>query len=419
MPDCALFRGALVDPVDEVSWRAEADAGLLVEGGRIRAAGPFDAVARQAPGQEAIPLDGVIVPGFTDIHIHWVQQTVRGQYADQLLPWLKTHIWPAECRYGDADTAARDARLFFSDMLRAGTTMGMAYSSPHPHATRAAFGAMRGDWRLGPALMTANSPPELVAASPRDPADLKPLLAALGTRHFALTPRFAVSASAADLRAWGRWAARHGLHIQTHLAESPGELEEVARLFPDARDYTDVYDAAGLLGPQTVLGHCLHLREREWECLAARGAWIAHCPTSNEALQSGCFDLASARRHRVPFALGSDVGAGPSHSMLHVMGAFLRLHRAQGVAVRPEEALYRATHAGAVCMGRGGEAGRLVPGRRADFVLLPRGSGRFDPRGWFEDIVTGSPAELEARPLGTWLRGTCAPAPLGESRPAC
>ncbi|WP_297393373.1 amidohydrolase family protein [Acidiferrobacter sp.] len=399
-----LFRAAILNSIDARSWRFLDDGGLLVEDGVVRALGCFDDVVKNYPW-EPVTLDGVILPGFADIHIHWVQHAVRGRYAQALLPWLATHIWPEEARYGDTVLAQKRADEFYADCLAAGTVMGMSYSSPHPQATHIAHAARRGDWITGNVVMTTNAPAELVAASVKPPADLAPLSDAIGRMHYAITPRFALNCTADDLAALGAYARHQGLAVQTHLAESVTEVREVERLFPQALDYTDVYDRAGLLGPRTVLGHCLHLSPREWSCLKARGCWIAHCPSSNEALDSGRFDLDCARRHQVPFALASDVGAGPSHSMLHVMQRFRRQHEAAGVRVDPEEILFRATLAGARAMGRGAVAGSLDPGRRADFVLMPRSARPQSPQAWFEDLLEGSPTELEQRPLGTWIAG--------------
>jgi len=153
-----------------------------------------------------------------------------------------------------------------------------------------------------------------------------------------------------------------------------------------------------------MLGHCIHMSRREFACLRERQCWIAHCPSSNEALGSGRMDLDAVRRHRLPFALGSDVGAGPSHSMLHVMQRFLAQHRKAGVAVTAEEALYRATAAGARFLGMA-DGVPLSPGTQADFVLLPAEDGKFEAGPWLESMTRGSAIELESRVLGTWIEG--------------
>ena len=82
-----------------------------------------------------------------------------------------------------------------------------------------------------------------------------------------------------------------------HLAEDRAEIAEVGRLFPDARDYLDVYDRGGGLGPRSILAHAIHLSDREVGRLAETGTHLAHCPASNLFLASGsCPSPAISRR---------------------------------------------------------------------------------------------------------------------------
>nr|WP_220349035.1 amidohydrolase family protein [Alkalilimnicola ehrlichii] len=264
------------------------------------------------------------------MHIHWVQHHVRGRFQVDLMEWLRQHIWPEETRFGDLSFARRHAAAFFADMLRAGTTMGMAYSSPHADALRIAADATHGDWLLGNSIMHKGAPEPLCEASPDNAEEVAPLLRQLGRDRYVITPRFALNCSAELMHELGHLAQTENAFVQTHLSESLNEIREVREAFPEAIDYTDVYDRAGLLTPRTVLGHCIHLSKRELACLAERRVWIAHCPSSNEALNSGRMDLEAIRRHRIRYALASDVGGGPSHSMLHVMQRFLKQHRDAG-----------------------------------------------------------------------------------------
>ena len=75
-----------------------------------------------------------------------------------------------------------------------------------------------------------------------------------GRLLYAVTPRFAVSCSAEMLRESAALAASTGAYWQTHLAEDRHEIDEVRELFPEATDYTDVYDRAGGLGPKSIFG---------------------------------------------------------------------------------------------------------------------------------------------------------------------
>jgi guanine deaminase len=72
-----------------------------------------------------------------------------------------------------------------------------------------------------------------------------------GRLRYAVTPRFSVSCSAAMLDAC-RALLGDGVMFTSHVNESPGEIAFVRELFPEARDYLDTYERAGLLGrPRT------------------------------------------------------------------------------------------------------------------------------------------------------------------------
>ncbi|HCT13890.1 MAG TPA: guanine deaminase, partial [Corynebacterium nuruki] len=167
-----------------------------------------------------------------------------------------------------------------------------------------------------------------------DSLDLLERWHGVGRLEYAVSPRFAPTSSDAQLRALGELAAAHpDVVIQTHLAENLGECRWVAELFPDAADYTDVYDAAGLVRRRAVFGHAVHLSDRETGRLAEAHASLAHCPTSNSFLGSGLFplhDTAFAGGDDLRIGLGSDVGAGTSLSPLTTAGEAYKVSRLLG-----------------------------------------------------------------------------------------
>ena len=401
-----LFRAGFITMRSDGSLFSRRDAAILVHDGRIRL---LDAFTDPPAHDELVELDAVLLPGFADVHTHWVQHHVRGRFGGDVLRWLEQHILPEEATFTDTRLAQQRAERFFNDTLQAGTVMGMAYSSVHPEALDIAMAETTGRWRLGNSLMDRLAPAQLLEKAVCDPHALEELALRYGRERYALTPRFAPAMSKGLLQHAGTLARELGLWVQTHLSESVHEVALLHDLFPEAQDYVDVYDQAGLVTARSVFGHGIHLSEREWRCLAQRGAWLAHCPSSNEALDSGRMDLEAARRFGVPFALGSDVAAGPSHSMLHVMQRFLAVHRAAGIPVTAPMALYHATLAGAQCLGWHNDLGSLEPGKRADFVAMPRPDGPWQPAGYLEELLRGSITELEQRAQGTYLAGTLIP----------
>lgn len=126
-----------------------------------------------------------------------------------------------------------------------------------------------------------------------------------------LTPRFAISCSDALLSGLSALVNQEPhLHIQTHLAENPTEVEFTKSLFPFADTYTHVYDHFNLLTPRTILAHCVHLEPSEMELIARRGAGIAHCPTSNFNLRSGASPVGELLDCGINVGLGTDVSGG-------------------------------------------------------------------------------------------------------------
>lgn len=344
-------------------------------------------------------VDPVVVPGLIDVHAHIPQYPVVARAEDGLLPWLARHVFPAE-RAFRGEAAGRLAGAFFEELAAHGTTTAMLYAAIWEDGCRAAFEAARESGlrvTLGKVMMDEGSYGDLaptealrVSLEETERLCLEWHGAAGGRLRYAVSPRFAVTCSAQLLAGAAAVAERHGAWIQTHLAENVGEVRAVAARFPEARDYTDVYDRAGLLGPRAVLGHAIHLGDREIEILAARDARVAHCPTANFFLGSGIMPLDRLRAAGVKVGLGSDVAAGPELDLWRVMreavvGQTARRFSDDSVKpLTPVGAFHLATAGGAAVLGIEGEAGRIDPGLQADLVvldlnaILPMG-GRFRP----------------------------------------
>ena len=144
-------------------------------------------------------------------------------------------------------------------------------------------------------------------------------------------------------------------------------------LFPDHDHYVDTYHRYGLVGRHSVLAHNVHPSDAELEVFAAADASVAHCPSSNSALGSGLFPLRRHVEHGVGVALGTDVGAGTSFSLLRegLQAYFMQaLLGAEGLPLAPAHMLYLATRAGAEALGLADEVGDLSVGRQFDAVWV-------------------------------------------------
>lgn len=380
-----LHRGRLVDVLDDPAvagpgaLRCETDGGLLVAEGVILARGAWPAMAAaHADGASVINHGAALIaPGFVDAHVHFPQVDVIASHGKGLMDWLETYTFPAEAAFADPAHATAMAEIFLDELLRNGATTALVFASVHADATDALFAAAHArGMRLiaGKVMMDRHAPAALcddAGTSHRESAALIARWHGRGRLGYAVTPRFAHTSSPAQLHAAGALLRDHpGVLLQTHLSEPVDEIGAVAADYPDACDYLDVYERHGLVGPRSVFAHALHLSAAEWGRLGAAGASVAFCPTSNLFLGSGLFDLAAARRHDVAVALGTDVGAGTSFSMLATMGEAYKVTRLRGGDLSPAQAFYHATLGGARALGLADVIGTLEPGKDADFVVL-------------------------------------------------
>ncbi|MBR9975199.1 MAG: guanine deaminase, partial [Bacteroidetes bacterium] len=340
--------------------------------GRIAWCGDEDRLPERFAPLPVLRSPHVILPGMIDAHVHLPQLDCRGKFGASLLEWLDRFIYPEEQRFA-AEAVARDvARRFFAALSAAGTTTAMVFSTVHERATDIAFEeAERARLRIimGKVLMDREAPEALCEPAAEGLAATQRLIERWHRRSdrlwYAVTPRFAVSCSAELLAGAGALANTYGTYVQTHCNESGGEIGRVRELFPDAAHYTGVYETAGLLGPHTVLAHNIHTDDAQLALLGARGCAVAHCPDSNLFLGSGRFPLEAHDQHGLRVALASDVGAGTTLSMFHIMHA---MSHVQGRSLHPFRPLYHATLGGAEALGLDGAIGSIEEGKQADLI---------------------------------------------------
>jgi len=390
MPDLRpkALRGQLLSFSDDpqavgaaASHRHLEDGVLLIEDGRIAGMGEARELLPALPA--GTPVEHwpgcLILPGLIDIHIHLPQTQVIASFGAQLLDWLQTYTFVEEQRFADPAHCARIARFFLDELARNGTTTAVVYGSVHPQSVEALFteSARRNLCTIaGKVMMDRGAPPGLLDTAERGYAESKALIArwhGKGRQRYAISPRFAVTSSAAQLEAAGALAREHpDCYVQTHLAENHEEIATVRRLFPAAASYTDVYDRCGLLGPRSIFGHCLHLGEAERRRLSESGSVAAFCPTSNLFLGSGLFDLAGLRDPACPVRVGiaTDIGGGTSYSMLRTAAEGYKVLQLRGQSWPALDAFYALTLGNARALGLESEIGTLAVGSAADVVVL-------------------------------------------------
>lgn len=359
------------------------DGVLLIENGLVKALGDAEQMAAEGFDLQHcrhFP-DQLIMPGFIDSHIHYPQTSVIASYGEQLLDWLNNYTFPSEQKFSDAEFAALAAREFLQILLQNGTTTAMVYTTVFAQSTDAFFtAAAKMNLRMisGKVMMDRNAPDYLLDTPAQSEKECRELIERWhnqGRQQYALTPRFAPTSTAEQLAVTGKLYAEYsGLYLQTHLSENLQEMAWIKELYPTARDYLDVYDQFGLLGPRSVFGHGIHLSDLEVERLTQTGSGIAFCPTSNLFLGSGLLDMGRLERAGVAVSLATDVGGGTSFSQLRTLAEAYKVLQLQGQNLHPLKGFYMATLGNARALHLDHCIGNFEPGKEADFVVINLGA---------------------------------------------
>lgn len=377
-------RGQILHLLDNPDINTDAgeyynDGILLVEDGHISACGPASSLQANLPTSTQIVEhpNALIVPGFIDTHIHFPQCDIIASYGTQLIEWLNTYTFPAEGKFDSATHSDEVAKFFLDELLRNGTTTALVFGTSNIQSVESFFSeAQRRALRMicGKVMMDRNAPEYLCDTPESSYADSQHLIHRWHGKDrlgYAVTPRFAPTSSPQQLQFAGRLLSENpGVHMHTHLAENVDECDWVRKLFPESKNYLDVYDHHGLLGKRSVFAHGIHLSDVEWTRLSETDSAIAFCPTSNLFIGSGLFKLALAGKYQVKVGIGTDVGGGDSFSILRTMNEAYKTQQLLGFNIDAMQMLYFATLGGARALDLHTHIGNFEPGKEADFVVL-------------------------------------------------
>ncbi|VEU23675.1 DEKNAAC104835 [Brettanomyces naardenensis] len=327
-------------------------------------------------------------PGFIDTHIHAPQYPNNGIFGEStLLDWLNIYTFPLESSLKDLAVAKEVYSRVVQKTLEYGTTTAAYYATIHTEASKLlADTALRMGQRalVGKTCMNANSPNyyrETLEESKRGTLDViryiehrdpsgdlvKPIL----------TPRFAASCTE-ELLSWlGELRKVKGYHCQTHLSENENEIKWMAELFPQYANYTDIYYQNDLLGPRTVLAHCIHLTDDEKDLLVETKSGVSHCPTSNSSITSGEARVRWLLNSGINVSLGTDCSGGFSPSILEVARHALLVSHHLVMSTHNDkeklsvkEVLYLATVGGSKVLDMEDKVGTFAVGKKFDAQLI-------------------------------------------------
>lgn len=350
------------------------DHALAVDAGCIVDVLPYDKALERYWPREELDLPGhVLLPGLVNLHTHAAMSLMRG-YADDLPLniWLTDRIWPAESRHLSADFVRAGTLLACAEMLRGGiTTFNDMYFFP-----AAAVDAVRqSGMRAALGLVVLDHPTNYAADADdylskglalRDTCKDHPLLS------FCLAPHAPYTVTDKTFEKIATLSAQLEIPIHTHLHETRHEIAESIKQYgvrPIQRLHT-----LGLLGPQLIAVHAIHLEAADIDQLSRMGCHIALCPTSNLKLGNGIPDINGIHQRGINFGLGTD-GAASNNRLDIFQEMRLSALLAKGLsenatALAAHQVLQAATLHGARALGLDQQIGSLRPGKAADLCAV-------------------------------------------------
>ena len=380
-----LIRASWVVPVSRPPIR---DGAVLVEDGAIVAVGPYGQVRAEAGRDEVLDFgQAIIMPGLVDAHSHILYTVLRGLEDDAtLFPWLASAII-GPLSLLDEEDLLWSARLGCLEAIRAGITC-LADASPRSAPALAISEAGLRGVVYREVFSGEAGPEEALEEGLKAIREMEEK--ASGLIEVGISPHSPYSNPPELLRSVAEVARSMGLKICLHLAETREEFEylalgrgRLADLFGEAgwslgpspgRTPALYLRELGLLGPDVLLAHCVHLTDGDMRAISSSGSPVAHCPKSNAKLGSGIARVPDMLRAGIRVCLGTDSTA--SNNILDMfeemrMAIFLqRAQRTDAPVLRAEEALYMATLGGAEALGLSGLVGSLEPGKKADIAVI-------------------------------------------------
>lgn len=360
------------------------DGLVVIQDGQIISVGNYKDIAPKFPALCDIDVydDAVIMPGFIDSHVHYVQSPMIGSYGDTLLSWLNQYTFPTEAKFKDKKFADEVAQVFFKQLLDQGTTTANVFSTSFPESVDAFFEeSERYNTRMisGKVLMDRNVPESIMDKSAEESIiESERLLKKWhhrGRQLYAIIPRFAPTSTPEQLQLAGELFQRYidqGVYMHTHLDEAQGEIDWVTLLFPDQPNYTDVYKHFNLVGPHSIFAHCCIVQEDEWKTLHDNQCGVAHCPCSNLFLGDGVFNVWNAKKIDRPcrVGMGTDVGGGTTYSIPVNLNEAYKVSMLAQKGLTAVKAFYLATRGGAEALHLENSVGSIAPGYEADIAVL-------------------------------------------------
>lgn len=279
--------------------------------------------------------DRLVIPGFVDLHLHAAQFLQCGMgMTKQLLDWLNDYTFDLERQFQNEEFAREVYNLFADKLIANGTLRACIFASSSTKGTEVLFEVLKergiGAY-IGKVNMDSNAPNFIIESTDESIKGTKYLIEKYKDEKLVkpiITPRFAPTSTDRLLNKLGELSNIYNIPVQSHLSENIDEINWVKNLFPDAKNYIDVYNKNSLLGStKAIMAHAIYLDDDEIDVIRRNKVTLVHCPDSNINVRSGIMPLRKYLNMGLKVGLGSDIAGGHKIALNEAMVRAVQLSK--------------------------------------------------------------------------------------------
>lgn len=368
-----LIEASWVLPIEPAGALLENHA-VAVDAGRIVDVLPSSDADNRFRAKSRKILDGqMLIPGLVNLHTHAAMSLFRGLADDlHLMDWLSKHIWPAEGRHVSEQFIHDGTLLACAEMLRSGIT---CFNDMYFFPEQAGRAALEAGMRAVLGIVVIEFPTPYASDAQdylRKGLGARDALKSEALLSFCMAPHAPYTVSDASFEQIATLAEQLQLPIHIHVHEIEHEIHE--HIKQHGVRPLERLRRLGLLGPELIAVHAVHLDDVEIALLAAQGCSVAHCPASNLKLASGFARLGDMLSAGINVGIGTDGAA--SNNRLDILGE-LRLaalvskaESGDAQTLPVHSALRMATLDGAKALGLDHNIGSIEHGKCADMIAV-------------------------------------------------
>ena len=350
------------------------DGAVLIMNGEIAACGKTGEFSDYNAKIRINAHKKIIMPGLINCHTHLPMSMFRGLADDLPLDvWLNEHVFPAEAKHVNPDSAEKWSRHSCTEMLLSGTT---TCCDGYFHEDRVAEAVLASGLRavVGQGVIDFPAPgvpdPKMnIQTAVEFVAQFKDRSSILYPSIFCHSP---YTCSRETLMAAKKAANDLGVLFQIHVAETKNEARMIRCL--QGMSIVEYLESLGILDSNTLLVHSVWIDDNDIDLIRKNQAKVAHCPESNMKLASGIAPVPKLIKAGVPVGLGTDgCASNNDHDLFSEMDMAAKLHKVallDPCVMDARTTLKMATIDGAKAIGLDKITGSVEKGKRADIILM-------------------------------------------------